>query len=194
MSLPWVLASGSRYRKSLLERLGIPFSVVVPDTDEAPQPEETAGETALRLAERKAVDGAARFGADCLAIGSDQVAALGALRLGKPGNFERAREQLREVQGRTVAFHTGLCLYNTRSGIRRSRLVTYEVTFRSLNDAQITRYLEKEQPYDCAGSARAEALGISLIERMSGDDPNALVGLPLIALIDLLHAEGVEIP
>lgn len=194
MVLPWVLASGSRYRKILLERLGVPFTVVVPDTDETPQPEETAAETALRLAERKAVDGAARFGADCLAIGSDQVAALGALRLGKPGNFERARKQLLAVQGQTVVFHTGLSLYNSRSGIRRSRLVSYEVTFRSLSDAQVTRYLKKEQPYDCAGSARAEALGIALIKKMSGDDPNALVGLPLIALIDLLHAEGVQIP
>jgi len=187
---PLVLASGSRYRRELLARLGLPFDVVVPGIDESPLPAEAPGTTALRLAEAKARAVAAGY-ADALVIGSDQVADLDGQPLGKPGDFERAQAQLRLLSGRTVVFRTGVALCDAASGRCRSVRVDVTSVFRALDDATITDYLSREAPYDCAGSVRSEALGIALFERIESDDPSALIGLPLIALIDLLRAEGV---
>ncbi len=189
---PLVLASGSRYRRELLTRLRLPFEVAVPGTDESPLPAEAPGATALRLAEAKARAVAARY-ADALVIGSDQVADLHGRPIGKPGDFERALAQLRQLSGQTVVFRTGVALCDAASGRCRSVLVDVTSVFRVLDDAVIVDYLTREQPYDCAGSVRSEALGIALFERIGSDDPSALIGLPLIALIDLLHAEGVDV-
>jgi septum formation protein len=186
-----VLASTSRYRRDLLARLSIPFEVAAPAVDETPRPDETPSATALRLAEEKARAVAASF-PDALIIGSDQVLMLGAEQLGKPGNFANAFAQLKKMQGRAMVFHTALCLLNSRTGNAQLRDVPTVVHIRPLTDRQITRYLEKEQPYDCAGSARSEGLGIALIARYDTPDPNALVGLPLIALTDMLLAEGID--
>ena len=191
MSRPLVLASTSRYRRELLARLGMPFNVCSPDADETPVADETPPETAERLAVVKAQAVAARF-PNALIIGSDQVAYLDGRVYGKPGTHENAVRQLREMSGRTVTFHTGLCLLNAESGVARVRGVPIRVTFRQLSDDTIERYLRREQPYDCAGSAKSEGLGISLIARFEGDDPNALIGLPLIALCDLFAEEGVS--
>lgn len=191
MPRPLVLASTSRYRRELLARLGMPFEVCSPEADETPAANETPPETAERLAVVKAQAVAAKF-PDALIIGSDQVAYLDGRVYGKPGSHENAVRQLREMSGRTVTFHTGLCLLNAESGVARVRGVPIRVTFRSLSDETIERYLRREQPYDCAGSAKSEGLGISLIARFEGDDPNALIGLPLIALCDLLAEEGVS--
>lgn len=187
-----ILASSSPYRRELLERLKIPFTVESPNVDETPLQDESPGETALRLAQDKA----RKIGlghANVLVIGSDQVAVLDGTQIGKPLTFENAFRQLKTMCGRTVVFHSALCLFNSRTQAMQSTIVPYSVTFRSYDDAQISRYLEKEQPYHCAGSAKTEGLGIALIERMVGSDPNALIGLPLIALIDMLKNEGVEI-
>jgi septum formation protein len=188
-----VLASSSPYRRSLLARLGLPFEVCSPDINETPLAGEAPWETALRLAQEKARAVADRFG-DALIIGSDQVAVLDDQLLGKPGNFENAKKQLLAASGREVVFHTALALCNARTQRMQARVVPFAVKFRHLTEAQIERYLEREKPYDCAGSAKSEGLGIVLIERFSGDDPNALVGLPLIALTDLLREEGVCLP
>ncbi|MDP2786030.1 MAG: Maf family nucleotide pyrophosphatase [Sulfurimicrobium sp.] len=187
-----VLASTSPYRRELLERLKIPFTVFAPEVDETPLPAESPEQTATRLAEAKARVGAARF-PDALIIGSDQVATLDGQQLGKPHTHENATRQLRMMRGKRVVFNTALCLYNSRSGSVQNRLVPFTVTFRDLTDAQIEHYLVKEQPYNCAGSAKSEGLGIALIARMEGDDPNALIGLPLIALIDMLHNESFAV-
>lgn len=187
-----VLASTSPYRRELLSRLKVPFAVTSPEVDETPLPGERPDATALRLAVAKAKAVAAGH-PDALIIGSDQVAMLGDMQLGKPGSHDRALEQLRMMRGRTVVFHTALCLYNSRSGNTQAKVVPFEVQFRNYDDALIERYLAKEQPYNCAGSAKAEGLGIALIARMSGDDPNALIGLPLIALIDMLRNEGFDV-
>jgi septum formation protein len=184
-----VLASTSRYRRELLLRLGVPFSTTSPEVDETPLAGERPEETALRLAIAKAKAVAARH-PDALVIGSDQVATLDGEQIGKPGNHANAMRQLRRMSGRTVTFHTALCLYNSRTDRFQAKVVPFHVTFRELDDARIARYLEKEQPYDCAGSARAEGLGIALIARMSGDDPNALIGLPLIELVSMLANEN----
>lgn len=186
---PIVLASTSPFRRELLGRLGFPFSTMAPETDESPLPGESPEATALRLSEAKARAAAGRF-PDALIIGSDQVAVLDGQIYGKPGTHERAVEQLRTMRGKTVNFFTGLCLFNAASGKARVRGVPTLVTFRDLSDAEIERYLRREQPYNCAGSAKSEGLGIAVIARMQGDDPNALVGLPLIALCDLLRDEG----
>jgi len=188
-----VLASTSAFRRELLARLRIPFEVASPETDESELPGESPAETAERLAVAKAQAVAARF-PDALIIGSDQVAWLGAQRFGKPLTHERAVAQLRAMRGRTVIFHTGLCLLNSATGNIQVRGVPTEVAFRPLEDAEIERYLRKEQPYQCAGSAKSEGLGISLLASMRGDDPNALIGLPLIALCEMLRREGVEAP
>lgn len=185
-----VLASTSPYRRELLTRLGLPFVTVAPDADETPLPDEAPPSTALRLAEAKARAVAAQF-PDALIIGSDQVAHLGAQVYGKPGNHANAVRQLREMSGQTITFSTALCLLNSASGRFGSRLIDTRVRFRTLDDRMIERYLQREQPYNCAGSAKSEGLGIVLIAALEGDDPSALVGLPLIALCDLLMAEGV---
>lgn len=188
-----VLASSSPYRRELLARLKLPFEVMSPDVDETPLPDEKPQDTALRLAQLKARAAASRF-PDALIIGSDQVAMLDDIRFGKPHTFENAKRQLTLASGRKMTFHTALCLYNSRTGRMQARVVPIGVQFRTLSEARIERYLHQEQPYNCAGSAKSEGLGIALIERFEGDDPNALIGLPLIALVDMLAAEGVAIP
>lgn len=188
---PLVLGSTSRYRRALLERLGLPFSVAAPDLDEAALPGELPAATALRLAEAKARAVAGRYD-DALVIGSDQVADCDGRPVGKPGDRARAFEQLRALSGRTVVFHTGVALVDAASGRCHRELVDVASTFRALTDAEIARYLDREQPYDCAGSVKSEALGIVLFDRIASDDPTALIGLPLIALARLLRAEGVE--
>ena len=187
-----VLASTSPFRRELLGRLGLPFDTASPDTDETALPGETPEATALRLSEWKARAVADRF-PDALIIGSDQVAVLDGKIYGKPGTHERAVEQLRTMRGRAVNFFTGLCLYNTATGTVRTVGIPTLVSFRKLTDSEIENYLRREQPYNCAGSAKSEGLGIAIIEKLQGDDPNALIGLPLIALCTLLREEGVAV-
>lgn len=188
-----VLASTSPFRRDLLNRLLLPFDCIAPDADETPLPGEHPAATAERLAVAKAQAVASRF-PDTLIIGSDQVAYHGDTRFGKPGTRENATKQLRAMSGKTVIFHTGLCLLNTASQRIHLRGIPTEVRFRELSDQEIQRYLDKEDALNCAGSAKSEGLGISLLEYLRGDDPNALVGLPLIALSDMLRAEGVTLP
>ena len=188
-----VLASSSPYRRDLLARLRLPFEVAVPDVDETPLAQEMPQATALRLAQLKARAVAAQF-PDALIIGSDQVALLGEQQIGKPHTHENAKKQLQAASGRSMVFHTALCLYNSSTGNMQARVVPITIQFRQLNDAVIERYLHAEQPYNCAGSAKSEGLGVALIERFEGEDPNALVGLPLIALVDMLQQEGVAVP
>lgn len=188
-----VLASTSPYRRELLARLQIPFEAVAPEADESPLAGESPAETAERLSEAKARAVAERFPAS-LIIGSDQVAHIGEQRFGKPGTRDKAIAQLRAMSGKSIVFHTGLCLLNTSTGRLHRRGIPTEVRFRELSDAEITRYLDREDALNCAGSARSEGLGIALMEYMRGDDPNALIGLPLIALADMLRAEGVGLP
>lgn len=187
-----VLASTSPFRRELLARLGIPFDVVAPSIDEAPHPGETPAALVERLAIAKAQAGARQRG-DALVIGADQVAVYDGAITGKPGTHVRAVKQLRAASGRTVVLYTGLALVNAASGRIQSEVVPFGVRFRQLTDAQIENYLRREQPYDCAGSVRSEGLGIALLERFEGDDPTALIGLPLIRLIRLLEAEGVAV-
>jgi septum formation protein len=188
-----VLASSSLYRRELLSRLRIDFETHSPDIDESPQAGEGAAELALRLARAKA-DAAARHFPDALIIGSDQVAMSGERQLEKPGDHAAATRQLREMSGRSITFHTALCLLNAASGRRQTAVAPVTVAMRVLDDAGIERYLTAEPAYDCAGSARIEAFGITLVEKISGDDPNALIGLPLIALCTMLRNEGIELP
>jgi septum formation protein len=188
-----LLASGSRYRRQLLKRLRVAFRSLSPDVDETARPGELPRDTAIRLAREKAQAVGARY-PSAWVIGSDQVADLDGIALGKPGEAEGARRQLREVSGHTVLFHTALCVWNARSERCHERLVTVDVAFRRLSDAEIERYIEREPAFDCAGSAKSEGLGISLLSRLGGDDPTALVGLPLIALAAILRAEGFDIP
>lgn len=191
-----ILASTSTFRRELLSRLQIPFETAAPETDETPLPGEAPADTAERLALAKAQAVAGRF-PGALIIGSDQVAYLDhheQQRFGKPGTRENATQQLRAMSGKTVIFHTGLCLYNAATGRSHLRGVPTEVRFRELSDGEISRYLDKEDALNCAGSAKSEGLGISLLEYLRGDDPNALVGLPLIALCDMLRAEGWKLP
>ncbi|HVB46996.1 MAG TPA: Maf family nucleotide pyrophosphatase [Burkholderiales bacterium] len=187
-----VLASTSRYRRALLERLGLPFECSSPEIDESALQAEAPADTALRLAQRKARAVAARF-PDALIIGSDQVASCGAARLGKPGDHANALRQLELLSGRTARFDTALSLLDSRNAALRSRIVSCEVTFRVLSRAQIEAYLRREQPYDCAGSAKSEGLGIALIARITTEDPTSLVGLPLIALTELLADAGLPV-
>lgn len=187
-----VLGSSSVYRRELLARLEIPFETANPAIDESALPDELPSATALRLAAEKAHTVARQF-PDALIIAADQVAVLAGNHLGKPLNHANATRQLRLVRGREVVFHTALCLLNSRSKRLQSRVVPCAVQFRQLSDGQIERYLAKEQPYHCAGSAKSEGLGIALIERITGEDPNALIGLPLIALVEMLGNEGVEV-
>lgn len=190
--LKLLLASSSPYRRQLLERLGLAFTTASPDVDESPQANETPAALALRLAESKAQALAPHSSQPLLIIGSDQVASLDGGPLGKPGNHQRAAEQLRAASGRQVTFYTGISLYDARTGQQQSRCETFKVHFRTLSDTQIESYLRKEAPYDCAGAFKMEGLGIRLFERLEGHDPNTLIGLPLIALIDLLLNAGVD--
>ncbi|MDR4517330.1 MAG: Maf family nucleotide pyrophosphatase [Nitrosomonas sp.] len=187
-----VLGSSSIYRRELLQRLQLPFETDNPQVDESVLPNETPEETALRLAEAKARFVAQKF-SQALIIGSDQVAVLNGVHLGKPLTHGNAVKQLQRIRGQKVTFSTALCLLNSHTGRLQARVVPYHVKFRQLSDQQIENYLTKEQPYHCAGSAKSEGLGIALIEQMNGDDPNALIGLPLIALIEMLSNEGVSV-
>jgi septum formation protein len=186
-----VLASTSPYRRALLERLRLAFEVVSPDVDETALAGEPPRATALRLACAKAR--AAASIPRALVIGSDQVAEIDGIPLGKPGSHDNAVAQLRAVRGRQVVFHTALALLNTASGAIHTAEVPTSVRFRDYTDHEIERYLEREKPYDCAGSARIEGLGIVLVERVAGDDPTALIGLPLMQLTALLRKEGVPL-
>ena len=187
-----VLASTSRYRRELLARLGLPFEIASPNADESPLPGETPAETALRLSADKARSVAARF-PGALVIGSDQVADCAGTPVGKPGDHVRAVAQLTRLSGRTVVFHTGVALLDAASGDCRAELIDVRSTFRTLTADEIEAYLRREQPYDCAGSVKSEALGIALFERIESDDPSALVGLPLIRLAAMLRAAGVRV-
>lgn len=187
-----VLGSGSRYRKGLLQRLGLDFDISSPDIDETVLPGETPRQLVLRLSEQKALAVGERY-PDALIIGSDQCAVLDERILGKPGNFDNAFAHLRGAAGKTVGFQTGLCLLDSASGERQIDVIEYRVTFRDLDDDEITRYLKREEPYDSAGSFKAEGLGIALFEKMEGEDPNALIGLPLIRLVSMLARFGVDV-
>jgi len=187
-----ILASSSRYRKELLSRLCIPFICMAPDVDETPLANETAPALVKRLACAKA-EAIALQTTDSLVIGSDQVAVSGSAILTKSGNHENARRQLQSVSGHEVVFYTGLCVIATETRAIQSAVVPYSVSFRQLSDTQIDNYLYQEQPYDCAGSFKAEGLGISLFEKMQGDDPTALIGLPLITLTSMLTQAGIHV-
>ena len=191
--LPLLLASSSVYRRELLARLGLPFVCGSPDIDESHRAGESAHELVKRLAREKAFALTDRYPAH-LIIGSDQVAVLGERILGKPHTFENAREQLLAASGTKVTFLTGLALLNSQTGACQVDCVPFTVTMRTLDQARVERYLRTEQPYDCAGSFKAEGLGVSLFQSTEGPDATSLVGLPLIRLVDMLLAEGVEVP
>jgi len=188
-----VLASTSPYRRALLERLGLVFDTLSPQVDESRLSGETPEQLVRRLAEAKARAGAVHF-PDALIIGSDQVAVCDEDILGKPGDHAAAGKQLARLSGRRVRFCTGLCLYDARADRARVDMVPFDVVFRVLDAGQIERYLQREQPYDCAGSFKSEGLGISLFEALQGDDPNALIGLPLIRLVSWLNEAGIAVP
>lgn len=188
-----VLASSSPYRRALLERLGLPFVHAAPEVDEAVLPGETPVQLTLRLALGKARALAERF-PDHLIIGSDQVLLLDGRPVSKPGHHTAAREQLRRCSGRTVEFTTSLCLLNSATGQHQLASEPFRVSFRELDEDSIERYLQREQPYDCAGSFKMEGLGISLFSALQGDDPHSLIGLPLIRLCEMLRNEGVPLP
>lgn len=190
---PLVLGSSSRYRRELLERLRLPFAVAVPETDESPLPGEAPHALALRLALAKA-HAVAALHPQAIVIGSDQVADLAGEPLGKPGNHERATAQLRRMSGRTVVFQTAVAVVCSDSGFSEVDIAPVEVRFRPLDDATIERYLRAEQPYDCAGSAKSEGLGIALLDAIVSDDPTALIGLPLIRTCRMLRAAGLVLP
>ena len=189
---PLILASTSIYRSQLLQRLQIPFQTAAPDVDETALPGESAQQTAWRLSREKAGAVASHY-PQALIIGSDQVALLGEQRMGKPLSHDNAVRQLRAMRGHSVVFYTALTLLNARTGAMQTDVAENRVTFRNLSDGEIESYLRKEQPYHCAGSAKSEGLGIALISRMEGDDPNALIGLPLILLVGMLKNQGVPI-
>ncbi|REF02506.1 Maf-like protein [Cupriavidus plantarum] len=193
-----ILGSSSPYRRELLTRLRVPFEVAVPDIDETPLADETPEATALRLARRKAEAIAAQLpgasgasgASGALIIGSDQVCTLDGAQLGKPGDHARALAQLQRMRGRTVTFHSALCLLDGRTGDAQVADIQTRVTFRDLPDAELDAHLRLETPYDVAGSAKVEGLGIALLERVESDDPTALIGLPLIALTGMLRRAG----
>lgn len=188
-----VLASTSPFRKALLQRLDLVFETLSPQVDETALQGEPAETMVKRLSEAKARAGAKQY-PNALIIGSDQIAVCDGDVLGKPGNHENARRQLARLAGHRVSFLTGLCLYDASTDTTRLDLVPYHVTFRGLTDQQIERYLRAEQPYNCAGSFKSEGLGISLFESMQGEDPNALIGLPLIRLVSWLNEAGIAVP
>jgi len=185
-----VLASTSPYRKALLERLGLLFDVAAPGVDETALRGEAPEQTALRLSVLKAK---AVQAPNAIVIGSDQVASLDGRRLGKPGTHDKAARQLQRLSGRTAEFHTAITVLDSASGELHSRVVPCRVTFRDLDPRTIETYLQREQPYDCAGSAKAEGLGIALIARIDTDDPTSLIGLPLIALTEMLARAGLRV-
>jgi septum formation protein len=187
-----ILASSSEYRRQLLQKLQIPFNSISPKIDETSLEGEKPHQTALRLAQEKAKKIGAEY-PHALVIGCDQVATLDGEQLDKPLNHNNATKQLQMMRGREVTFHSALCLFNATTGSIQTDVVPYLVRFRQLTDVQIENYLNKEQPYQCAGSAKSEGLGIALMERMIGEDPNALIGLPLIKLITMLQNEGLSI-
>ncbi|MBD7978825.1 MULTISPECIES: nucleoside triphosphate pyrophosphatase [Pseudomonas] len=191
--LPLLLASSSPYRRELLSRLRLPFTSASPDIDENPLPGESPPQLVQRLAEQKARALALSHPAH-LIIGSDQVAVLDGQIIGKPHHFESARQQLLNSSNRSLTFLTGLCLLNSSNGHCQVDCVPFTVHFRELDEQRIERYLQIEQPYDCAGSFKAEGLGISLFRSTEGSDSTSLVGLPLIRLVDMLLKEGVELP
>jgi septum formation protein len=187
-----ILASTSPYRRELLSRLGVPFEVVAPDVDETPLAGESPDDTAQRLSVLKARAVADKF-PHALIIGSDQVALLEGRQLGKPGTHENAVAQLQSMRGKTLEFHTALTLLNAKTGRTQTANVPVRLVMRDYSDAQIDAYLRKDQPYNCCGSARSESLGIALIARYETEDPNALVGLPLIKLTEMLANEGLDV-
>jgi len=186
-----VLASTSPFRRSLLERLGLPFTTCAPEVDEAVRAGENPEALVKRLAEAKARAGAA-LRPETIVIGSDQVACIDGEILGKPGTRERAIAQLQKASGRKVTFYTGLCLLDGRTGQMQVECIPFHVHFRDLDTVRIEGYLDREQPYNCAGSFKSEGLGIALFRRLEGEDPNALIGLPLIRLVSMLAAVGVD--
>jgi MAF protein len=188
-----VLASTSPFRRNLLEKLGMPFETAAPQVDESRLPGESAAELVQRLAEAKAQAVGAAF-TDALVVGSDQVACIGDEILGKPGNRANAIAQLQSASGKTVRFYTGLSVLNTESGTSQTIVETFDVCFRPLDTDQITRYVDREQPFNCAGSFKSEGYGITLFSALNGRDPNTLIGLPLIELVKMLDAEGVSLP
>ncbi len=190
-----ILGSSSPYRKELLSRLALPFEVMVPDIDESPLPDESPSATAMRLAREKAA-AVLHIAPGALVIGSDQVATLDGAQIGKPGSHENALRQLQTMRGRQVVFHTALCLWDGRvtdplAAVQLENIQTF-VTFRDLPDHELDAYLRIEQPYDCAGSAKNEGLGIAIIEKIDSTDPTALTGLPLIALTGMLRRAGLH--
>jgi len=190
---PLILGSTSRYRRELLGRLALPFDVAAPEVDETPQPDEAPRALALRLARAKAHAVAAQH-PQGIVIGSDQVADLAGQPLGKPGTHERATAQLRQMRGQTVVFQTAVAVVCQATGFDQVELAAVEVRFRDLGDDEIERYLRAEQPYDCAGSAKSEGLGIALLDAIHSDDPTALIGLPLIRTCRMLRAAGLVLP
>jgi septum formation protein len=189
---PLILGSSSRYRKELLSRLQIPFETAVPDVDETPHSDESPKDLALRLALAKARV-VAQKNPEAVVIGSDQVADLEGSPLGKPGNYTNATVQLQRMRGKTVIFQTALSVVCLATGYERTDLASVKVKFRNLTDAEIESYLRAEEPYDCAGSAKSEGLGIALLESIDNDDPTALVGLPLIRTCQMLREAGVKL-
>jgi len=187
-----VLASSSIYRKKQLQQLQLNFSVIAPFIDETPLANETPKQTALRLSIEKARSVGLQH-SNTLVIGCDQVASFEGKPLGKPLSHENAVKQLRIMRGKEIIFHSGICLFNAVTGNIQSSVVDIQVKFRSLSDQQIENYLVREEPYDCAGSAKSEGLGVALLDYIRGDDPNALIGLPLIQLVTMLEKEGIKI-
>jgi septum formation protein len=187
-----ILASSSPYRRALLARLKVPFESIAPDVDETPRPGETPERMVERLAREKARKVAARH-RDALVIGSDQVAVYNGKIVGKPHDHDKAVAQLKAASGRAVMLYTGLVLRNAATGTEQCEVLPYRVAFRTLTDEMIESYLRKEQPYSCAGSVKSEGLGIALLEKFEGDDPNTLIGLPLIRLVRMLENEGVKV-
>lgn len=192
MTATLILASTSPYRRELLARLGVPFEVAAPDVDETPLSGESPDETAQRLSLLKAQAVAKKY-PDALIIGSDQVALLEGVQLGKPGTHENAVAQLQSMRGKALEFHTALTLLNARTGSAQTANVPVRLVMRNYSDTQIEHYLRLDQPYNCCGSAKSESLGIALIARFETEDPNALVGLPLIKLVEMLANEGLDV-
>lgn len=188
-----ILGSTSPFRRALLDKLGIPFIAEAPQTDETRLPGEPADALVRRLAEAKARDVAFRH-TGALVIGSDQVACIDGTVLGKPGGRDQAIAQLSAASGKAVTFHTGLCLFNSDTGRAQVDVEPFVVRFRPLSRAQIERYVDREQPFNCAGSFKSEGYGITLFAALEGRDPNALIGLPLIRLVEMLAAEGIALP
>ena len=192
MTQPLILASSSRYRREVLQKLHVPFECISPEIDETPLANESPAQTSLRLAEAKARK-VAESQPSALFIGCDQVATVDGLQIGKPGNHGNAVKQLTMLSGKEVIFHSALCLYDSSQQHMQSIIVPYFVKFKTLTSLQIETYLRLEQPYDCAGSAKSEGMGIALLDYMRGDDPNALIGLPIIALVHMLQQAGVDV-